>query len=323
MKTVPFLDAVLGQDPIIVIDGGARNGTFELGRLAPYIHVYGFEPNHAEYEKLLTGKTDLYMASRAGTPRYAKNTICPVALGHVDGPQTLYITKGPGACSLVPPNRSLTDQYATTYASVFEVIDTQHVECATLDTIMKQQHLSYLDYIKLDTQGNEHEILFAHPEVLDRVSVIKSEVEFVETYQQQHLFADIDTGLRKAGFQFIDMVIGPEKRIGRDMLRRQRGTYELLWADAYWARTLGDEERRRQPARALKQALTVMELGYVDYGLFLLRQLGAMYDPAWLDAIQAYYARERRTLKRYIPRPVKTALKQVYHACTGQPVTAR
>ena len=313
--TLEALRPVLADSPLIVLDGGARNGTFETPNLAPYTHVYGFEPNNEEYQKLLTGKTDLYKACGEKTPKYAKVIWCPAALADTDGRRTLHITKGPGACSLMRPNFRLINTYATTYAEVFEIIRTETVDCSTLATVLQRYQIDEVDYIKLDTQGNEYEILFADPAVLERISVIKSEVELIQTYEGQRLFHDMDGALRQTGYHFVDFLIGPEKRIGRNQLVTPRGINELLWADAYWARTLHVEERRENPLRAFKQALVLMDLGYIEYGLYLLTLLDPHELP--VEAVRAYYASDRRPLKRFIPASIKTAIKRIYRRLAG------
>ncbi len=309
------IGSLLGKDPIVVLDGGARNGTFELPGLARYVHVYGFEPNREEYEKLLTGKTDVYKASGVRPPPYAKAVFLPTALAHFSGVRPLHVTKGPGSCSLMEPNQAVTSQYEQGWAWNFEISGSIQVDCSTLEQVLRGNGIDWVDYIKLDTQGNEYDILFASEWARDRISVIKTEVEFIEMYRGQRLFTDIDSGLRAAGFHFIDLAVTHEHRIGRGNLSVSRGKRELLWGDAYYARRFDEREAHANPVRVLKQALVLMELGYIEYGLFMLQRANIATLP--LAEIRDYYKSERRHWKRFIPVPLKTAARIALRAISG------
>jgi hypothetical protein len=49
-----ILDRVLSSD-LVMVDGGARGGTYDLPRLSRYVASYGFEPKRPEYEKIIQG----------------------------------------------------------------------------------------------------------------------------------------------------------------------------------------------------------------------------------------------------------------------------
>ena len=56
------------------------------------------------------------------------------------------------------------------------------------------------DVIKIDTQGTEIDVLEGAGRLLDETIAVDLEVEFVDQYKGQPLFADIDAFMRSAGF---------------------------------------------------------------------------------------------------------------------------
>ena len=60
---------------------------------------------------------------------------------------------------------------------------------------MKENKLDYIDFLKLDTQGNELNIIKSIGSKISNVSVIKTEVEMIPMYKNQPLFHDVSSFL--------------------------------------------------------------------------------------------------------------------------------
>jgi len=90
-----------------------------------------------------------------------------------------------------------------------------------------------IDYIKLDVQGAELDIILGAQRVLETTLVVHSEVEFIPIYIDQPLFGDIDVALRKAGFWFhrFDGVFGRVLQPLRPNGDPFAPLSQLLWAD--------------------------------------------------------------------------------------------
>lgn len=96
------------------------------------------------------------------------------------------------------------------------------------------------DYLKLDVQGAELDVLRGAEETLRSVVVIQTEVEFVPIYRGQPLFADVDRFLRMHGFMF-HRFEGTEGRVLQTVPVRHDNEQErrqLLWADAVYIRDI-------------------------------------------------------------------------------------
>src|SRR5687768_2478037 len=86
------------------IDIGSRNGVLELGDLAQWVHAFGFEPNPAEYEKLLREDTDAFVLSGIKPPPYKSLVYDPRAVTNSTGTSEFYVTPGPGAAGALEPD---------------------------------------------------------------------------------------------------------------------------------------------------------------------------------------------------------------------------
>jgi len=79
----------------------------------------------------------------------------------------------------------------------------QELSVQTLDDIVSTfTDVPYPDFLSLDTQGSELEILQGSPDSVRTAQCIVSEVEFLSLYKEQPLFGDVCKFLTDAGFVF-------------------------------------------------------------------------------------------------------------------------
>lgn len=254
-----ILDFIKG-DYFVIVDGGARNGTKEVPRLHPFSCIFAFEPSQEEFLKL----------KNQGSPSVKPGTIInyPVALTKHDGEVTLNITLRPGATSTLIPNEDFFKHFQSDHWSeMSQVVEKVDVPAMRLDTFMKKNDLKYIDLLKLDTQGNELDILESAGAFIDGIEVIRTEVEFVSIYKHQPLFHDVSAFLHKHGFEFLDLQWSePCKRFHA---RSDLGpdAYRLIWGDAVFVRTPYDFQKER----LLPQAIVLGEMGYRDLAIYQIR----------------------------------------------------
>src|SRR4051812_31523131 len=86
------------------VDIGSRNGVIEMRDIAKFVSAYGFEPNPEEYERLLSGNTEMKMVTGVTSPSYRHLSYSPYAIGDRNGESEFYVTPGPGACGMLEPN---------------------------------------------------------------------------------------------------------------------------------------------------------------------------------------------------------------------------
>ena len=226
-KKMRIKDILPSLEPISLLligamDIGEQEGVVQ--RLEGYdIRVIGFEPNQVEYQKLVDNNQD--------------SRICyfPFAIG--DGESHLFHLTNTGmTSSLFPPNMSLLNQYQC-LGELCQVVDVNIMETKRLDDISE---LADIDYIGIDVQGAELMALSNAENLLKNVGIIQTEVEFVELYKKQPLFAEVDQECRRQGFQF-HKFMGISGRTlkpliaGNNLCER---CSQMLWADAVYIKDL-------------------------------------------------------------------------------------
>src|SRR5262249_21149931 len=121
----------------------------------------------------------------------------PYVIG--DGlPGILHHTTFRFTSSLYPPNADLARRFSNLPAFVQEA-QREQIETHRLDDVLPNREI---DYLKIDVQGGELKVLEGAPRLLPTTLVAEIEVEFLQLYRDQPLFADIDIHMREAGFQF-------------------------------------------------------------------------------------------------------------------------
>jgi FkbM family methyltransferase len=229
----PLLRDILGRDlPVIEIcDVGAMTeGTNRYDRLVRQnmANVNGFEPNPAYFKQLQERKT----------PR---QRYFPCFLGK-GGPATFHITRYPGCCSLYEPDPALIGLFTSISAMLpggnFAVVSTEEVTTTRIDDV---PDLPPIDYMKLDVQGAELDVLQGGLVALKQATVIELEVEFVPLYKGQPLFGDVQVFLRQHNFvlhKFVDIVGRAFRPLSLE--NPHAAMSQMLWADAVFVRNFVD-----------------------------------------------------------------------------------
>jgi FkbM family methyltransferase len=178
---------------ITVLDVGAAGGVEQIWDR--FIHDVDFvmvEPDPAAAE-LLKSQTNII-------PHI---TIIQTALAGENGKRQLNITKAPACSSLLEPDFNLLSRYAVSPA--FHVANSIEVECVRYDYLC-ECGAPKPDYIKIDTQGTELEILRGFGDLLHGCLAIQLEAHFYPIYKHQSLIGDVVAYLSDYGLRLRDMV---------------------------------------------------------------------------------------------------------------------
>ncbi len=183
-----FAAAFLPKDPVIV-EAGGYNGddSVRIARFWPLGKLFSFEPVPEHFH-------EVYKKSRS-----CPNMTCfQKALSDRNGVATFYLSeqsgKVVGSSSLLPPTGHLTCDPSILFPAVLEV------ETITLDDWARQQGIGKVNFLWLDMQGYELNMLKASKLVLD-ADVIYTEVAFIELYEGQYLYEDIISWMNANGFR--------------------------------------------------------------------------------------------------------------------------
>lgn len=298
-----IVESLLDGYKLTLVDIGARNETLEIPMLAPYSHAFGFEPNPAEYEKLVGGQTDRYLVTGEAAPRYLSITYHPAAVHDSIGEAKLFITRGPGASGLLEPNFDLVNRLydlnagadALSYGAQYEVVKTAQVPTTTLDAVADEHKIRVIDFLKIDTECSEYQVLSGAKRLLSegRISVIKTESEFSHLRHGQKTCSDIGQMLESLGFRLIGLSEPSNWRIGSAIFQGDRGLLGPF--DAFFV--LSPEvvpSFRDDRGRIVAAGISLMALGFYSVGADMLHR----YAEVPMESVQALYA-QCRALRRF------------------------
>jgi FkbM family methyltransferase len=252
---VEMLGRALGT--IQVVDVGAM---WLEGERPPYMglassgaaKVIGFEAVKAECDRL--------------NARAMRNhTYLPYFVG--DGRErTFHTTNMSMTSSLYEPNMPLLRRFVQ-LADVTTVVDTTPVKTTRLDEVPE---IERIDYLKMDVQGAELDVIRGAERRLADTAVIQLEVEFVPMYKDQPLFGDLDAELRRRGFIF-HCFLSQSGRMFQPFKHPTNVSAQLrqtLWAEAVYVRDFM-RLHEREPGSLLRMAAILHEV-YSSYDLAAL-----------------------------------------------------
>lgn len=192
-KTIEILQQFLPHNPII-IEAGAYDGrdTQKMTQHFPKCIIHAFEPLPEIYNRLEKNTGHLSQVYRH-----------PYALSNSNGNALFHISEHPKKPGIASQAGSLyTPKERLKYSPLLFPRTTQ-VKTITLDTWAKKNQINRIDLLWLDTQGHELAILQAAPNILPNIHVILAEVSFIESYEEQPLYADVVSWMTSHGFRHI------------------------------------------------------------------------------------------------------------------------
>ena len=262
--------------PIKIIDIGAMTVTENPPRPDSYASLkahgatlIGFEPVETECAKLnATG--------------HAYQCYLPYAIG--DGNEhTFYETNACMTSSLYEPNTALLEKFQL-LSEYIEVTQTYPIRTHRLDDI--EETLGG-DYIKIDVQGAELDVLRGATQRLNDALVIEVEVEFAPLYKKQPLFSDVDIFMRSQGF-VLHRFHGTMGRTFKPILIESNPCAtlsQILWSNAIYIRNFMTLNLLT-PEQLLKSAVILHEL-YHSFDLCAL--ILAAYDKSTFSDLGVRY----------------------------------
>tara|TARA_B110000483_G_scaffold225418_1_gene285026 strand:+ start:231 stop:1184 length:954 start_codon:yes stop_codon:yes gene_type:complete len=146
-----------------------------------------FEPNQDEAKKLLKNKK-----------HYNSYKIYESGLGEKNKVLKLNITEGIYQTSVLKPNFYFLNQFLN--PGRYKIIKKELIQVKKLDYF----RIINSDFIKVDAQGYNYEILEGSVKTLKDTLGIEAELEFTDIYSKQKLFGDVTKLLKKNNLNFID-----------------------------------------------------------------------------------------------------------------------
>tara|TARA_R110002074_G_scaffold132808_3_gene276367 strand:+ start:7036 stop:7668 length:633 start_codon:yes stop_codon:yes gene_type:complete len=180
----------------MIIDVGASSGIFAIpwSLKYPNHHVFCFEPNNKNFNSLLKKSQNINNI-----------TVYKKAISNISCIQKFYEANYTNSSSLLPFNKDGVNKWKhpTPTTPKLETISTYDVECVRLDEWMAENGIKGdIDFLKIDTQGHDLEVIKSLGEEIKRVKEITAEVQIVETevYKNSSKREDLLEYMKEKGF---------------------------------------------------------------------------------------------------------------------------
>ncbi len=192
-EAISIIASHLPQNPIIV-EAGAFQGHDSLRMAAqwPQGTIHAFEPVPELFHKL--------QAATAAQPNIHCHNL---ALSNHDGPALFYVSEKPNKPGVPSQAGSLFKPKERLKHSPILFPSTIEVNGITLDSWAHKNNIDRVDCLWLDMQGNELNVLKSAPRILKTVSVIYTEVSFIESYEKMPQMPEVKSWIEAQGFEEI------------------------------------------------------------------------------------------------------------------------
>ena len=171
-----------------VIDSGAHIGqdTICLAKKCRSGRVIAIEPIPSVYNQLVENT------------RGIENIICGnFALDSVSGRKDMWVSSGEddGSSSLLEPAKRLSVHPNTKFDGKISV------PCLTLEDVLKKYGLSWINFLWLDMEGKEYDVIRSSVHLLKRVRGIFTEVSFIERSKGEVLYPEMKAFMESIGYR--------------------------------------------------------------------------------------------------------------------------
>lgn len=175
----------LPENPVIFEAGGHYGtDTVRFAALWPKGRILSFEASPFNFQKFLQNTADIPQIHGFN-----------LAVNNYNGTALFYACEdNPGASSLLPPSNWSENNYKGPRVEV---------PCVILDDWCREHQVDHIDFMWLDLEGLELQILQSSPKILSTVKVIYTETNFKEFRIGMSQYENLKTFLESNGFEMI------------------------------------------------------------------------------------------------------------------------
>ncbi|HDY89389.1 MAG TPA: FkbM family methyltransferase [bacterium] len=255
----PGIINYLSNNPIYAVDVGASGGVDNRWDvLKEFVHWVLFEPDDKACHELKT--------------IYPDYKIFDCALSDKTGWKNLFSCKFDRCSSLLEPAPGNCQEFYLKKS--LKVVNNRKIFCRTLDDIYESGELPFFNFVKMDVQGGELDVLKGGLNAIKKSKPfsIQTEVLFYELYKNQPTFTDINALLKELGYDLFDMKFHYMRResFNNDFVFPG----QVIYGDVLYLKGINiTTEFQDQDIEAYitKAVLICLIFGYPDYALSLIK----------------------------------------------------
>lgn len=192
------------KSPLVVVDVGARGG-FEShwDIYQQQIRLIGFEPDSRESNRQNKQSIPVNEFKKSNDRR-----CYPMALFDSVGKKKFhFVVNFPQASSFYKIDTVFMRRFYDVRRFAREKVT--YISTTTLDSFIESEKIDPVDFLKIDAEGSEYNVLGGAKKVLkDSILGLTLEVGFSQIYNNTALFAEIDQFLRSRNFKLFDLGVG-------------------------------------------------------------------------------------------------------------------
>lgn len=185
---------LFAREPVTIVDVGARGGYEEAwNAFGDQLVVIGFEPDPAECKRL----------NDAAPPHV---TYLPYALGARSETKDFYVAAFSGSSGLCSGDTQFIQRFFE--GDNLKTLRTESIQVHKLDSVLADTGVESVQFLKLDCEGADLEVLQGAGRTLNRPDTLGALVEVwfqKESRQCGYTFVDIHEYLTERGFFLFDM----------------------------------------------------------------------------------------------------------------------
>lgn len=239
-----FFDSVLGDNEITVVDVGARNVSVEeLLPLQKHLRYIGFDADIDEVRRLNLKEN-----------KFKSSKFIHSFVGKKDSEVNFNIHYNGGESSVYP----FTDYYNDWFRGGINDYVKERIKLRSnsLDELIDED----VDFIKLDTQGTEYEILENAKKCLSSAIMVESEVEFIEMYRGQKLAYKILEMMHELDFELLHL----NRVYGQSNEFKGQSRGQIIFGDALFG-VSRSKALTLSFTKKLKYLVLLLNYGHIDF----------------------------------------------------------
>ena len=240
----------MGEEILQVIDvGGAGMSLNEISNFSKYIDYFCFDANQEEIDKL----------KKKGLKKFKSFNAFPYFIGKNEDTVNFHLYNSRGLSSKFNLNKKYKDNFSNG-VKLEKIISLNTI---SLDKVTRKHNLNP-DFIKLDIQGSEFEVLKFAGKSLEECLMIESEVEIIEIYDNQPLFYDVAKLLYSKGYElfYFNRVFSQKNNCSRPC----RG--QMIFGDALFGISIEKAKELPLP-KQIKYCALLINYGLIDSAIEL------------------------------------------------------